>query len=112
MFSQAVTMPALAPNLFLVFTTRPDFLRVLKIAFPLYSFWNLDFFRTLIPDICMNVSTLGALALDYAIAVYPVFLITLSYVLIELYDRDVWCLVYIWRPFHKVFGIFKRHWDI
>ena len=60
----------------------------------------------------MNVSTLGALALDYAIAAYPIFLITLSCVLIELYDRDVWCLVYIWRPFHKVFGIFKRHWDI
>ena len=43
-FSQAITMPALARNLFLAFTTRPDFLRVLKIAFPLYSFWNLDFF--------------------------------------------------------------------
>ena len=96
----------------MTFVTRPDFLLAVKLAFPLYSFWNLDFFRTLIPDICMNVSTLGALALDYAIAVYPIFLITLSYVLIELYDRDVRCLVYIWRPFNKVFGIFKSHWDI
>ena len=85
---------------------------VLKIAFPLYSFWNLDFLRTVIPDICMNVSTLEALAVDYAVAIYPLFLITLTYVLIELYDHDVGYLVYIWRPFHKVFGIFKRNWDI
>ena len=58
----------------------------------------------------MNVSTLVALALDYAIAVYPLFLITISYVLIVLYDRDVRLLIYyiMWRPFHKAFGIFKR----
>jgi uncharacterized protein YhhL (DUF1145 family) len=55
---------------------------------------------------------LEALAVDYTIAVYPIFLIILTYVLIELYDRDVGCLVYMWRPFHKLFGIFKRNWDI
>ena len=112
LFSQAITMPALARIFLLTFATRPDILRGVKLVFPLYSFWNLDFFRTIIPDICMNVSTLGALALDYAIAVYPLFLITLSYALIVLYDRDIGLLVYMWRPFHKVFGIFKRNWDI
>ena len=112
LFSQAITMPAFARILLLTFVTRPDVLKVVKLAFPLYSFWNLDFFRTIIPDICMNVSTLQALALDYAIAGYPLFLIILSYVLIVLYDRDIGLLVYMWRPFHKVFGIFKRNWDI
>ena len=112
LFSQAITMPALARILLLTFVTRPDFLMVVKIAFPLYSFWNLNFFRTIIPDVCMNVSTLGALALDYAIALYPIFLITISYLLIVFYDRDVRLLIYMWRPFHKAFGIFKRNWDI
>ena len=112
LFSQAVTMPALARILLLTFITRPDFLTAVKTAFPLYSYWNLDFFRTIIPDICMNVSTLDALALDYATAVYPIFLIALSYVLIELYDRDIGCLIYIWKPFHKAFSIFKKNWDI
>ena len=93
LFSQAVSMPALARILLLTCVTRPDLLQAVKVAYPLYSFWNLDFFRTLIPDICMNVSTLQALALDYAIAVYPIFLITLSYVLIALYDRDLGCTV-------------------
>ena len=112
LFSQAISMPALARILLLTFVTRPDFLIAVKMVLPLYSFWNLDFFRTIIPDICMNVSTLEALALDYAIAVYPLFLIALSYVLIELYDRDIGCLIYVWTPFHKMFGIFKRNWDI
>ena len=112
LFSQAISMPALARILLLTFVTRPDFQKAVKIAFPLYSFWNLDFFRTIIPDICMNVSTLEALALDYAIAIYPLFLITLSYALIELYDRDIGCLVYMWKPFHIAFSIFKRNWDI
>ena len=112
LFSQAITMPDLAHILLLTLTTRPDFLKALKIAFPLYSFWNLDFFRTIIADICMNVNTLEALALDYAIAVYPIFLIALSYVLIVLYDCDIGCLVYMWRPFHKMFSILKKNWDI
>ena len=112
LFSQAIAMPALARIILLTFETRPDFLMALKIAFPLYSFWNLDFFRTVIPEICMNVSTLEALAVDYAIAVYPLFLIIITYLLIELYDHNVGCLVYMWRPFHKVFSIFRRNWDI
>ena len=111
-FSQVISIPAFARLLLLTFATRPDFMIALKIASPLYSFWNLDFFRTIIPDICMNVSTLEALALDYAIAVYPIFLIILSYLLILLYNRDIGCLVCMWRPFHKAFSIFKRNWNI
>ena len=60
----------------------------------------------------MNVSTLEALALDYAIAIYPIFLIILSYILIALHDHNIRCLIYIWRPFNKVFSIFMRNWDI
>ena len=58
------------------------------------------------------LSTFEALTLDYVIAAYPIFLIALSYTLIELYDRDIGCLVYIWKPFYKIFSIFKRNWDI
>ena len=80
LFSQIVSIPvpAFARVILLTFATWPDFLKVMKIAFPLYIFWNLDFFHTLIPDIHMNISTLEALAWDYAIAIYPIFLITLS----------------------------------
>ena len=36
--------------------------------------WNLDFFRTVIPDICLNVNTPQVLALDYLVAFYPMLL--------------------------------------
>ena len=112
LFSQDISTPALARPLLLNFVNQPDILIALKIASPLYSFWNLEFFHTIVPDVCINVSMLKALALDYTIAVYPIFLITLSYVLIALHDRNIGCLIYMWRPFHKIFGIYKRNWDI
>ena len=43
-----------------------------------------------------------ALALDYVIAAYPIILVIISYVLIELYDRNVRCVVYLWKPFYWV----------
>ena len=54
-----------------------------RIMAALYGIWNLDFFRTLLPHICVNVDTLQALALDYAIAFYPLMLLVVTYVLIQ-----------------------------
>ena len=67
----------------------------------LYGIWNLDFFRTLLPPICLKLSTLQALALDYLIAFYPLVLIIITYVLIDLYDRNFCLLVWLWKPFRK-----------
>ena len=39
-----ITMPALARIFLLIFATRPDILRAVKLVFSLYRFWNLDFF--------------------------------------------------------------------
>ncbi len=39
----------------------------------IYAIWNLDFFRGLYPDICLDVSTLTVIALDYAVAIYPLY---------------------------------------
>ena len=66
-----------------------------------YGIWNLDFFRTLLPDNCLKINTLQVLALDYIIALYPLFLIVFIYILVDLYDRRLWPLVWIWKPFKK-----------
>ena len=67
----------------------------------LYGIWNLDFFRTLLPPICLKISTLQALALDYLIAFYPFVLIVITYILIDLYDRRFRVLVWLWKPFNR-----------
>ena len=111
-YSQLLSIPSLACIIMLTLESQPKVLRAVRVVYPLYSLWNLDFFCSLIPDICLHVSTLEALALDYAIAVYPIILITISYVLIELYDHNIRCIVYLWKPFYWMLSFFRRNWNI
>ena len=76
-----------------------------------YSIWTLDIMRSLHPDICLNVSTLTLFAMDYALALYPLLLTVLSYILIELHDRNYRVIVLPWRPFRYVFTLVRRKWN-
>ena len=58
------------------------------------------------------MDTLQALALDYGIAFYPLALIIVTYVLIELHAHNVKFIVWIWKPFHRCFARFRQKWDI
>ena len=84
----------------------------LKVVFSLYGFWSLDFFRTILPPICLPISTLQALTLDYIIAGYPLFLLAVSYLLITIYDRDYPLIIKMWKPFQMFFIRFKRQWNL
>ena len=112
LLSQAISMPALMRILLLSLQTNPRMLQAVKVIIPFYTLWNLDFFRSLIPDICMDLNTVQALAIDYAIALYPLLLIVISYALIALYDNNCLCIKYIWKPFHKIFRLFKNNWNV
>ena len=46
-----------------------------------------------------------------AIACYPLLLIVVSYVLIELHARNFRLLVYLWRPFRRLFIHFRKQWN-
>ena len=80
----------------------------------LLSIWNLDFFRMAYSPFCLQLgaSTLQILSLDYLIAVYPLGLIVLTYILVTLHYYDYRLVVWIWRPFRKCFIRFRRKWDI
>ena len=115
MYSQFIAIPA---NVRIIFAAikgidRADASVAFQILSTLYGVWNLDFFRTLIPHtICLKVDTLQVLALDYSIAFYPLSLIIVTYVLIELHAHNFRVVVWIWRPFHKCFARFRQQWDI
>ena len=93
-FSQNITFSANVRLILAAITSYPKIETLGQIIVALYGIWNLDFFRTLIPHICLEVNTLQALALDYAIACYPLLLIVVSYVLIELHAHNfrLWCI--------------------
>ena len=84
-------------------------LRIITIP---YAIWNLDFFRSLSLNICLELTTLQTLALDYAIAIYPLLLVIITYIVIELHDRGCRVLVWLWRPFHRCCVRFTRIMDI
>ena len=77
----------------------------------IYGFFNLDFFRTVISPICLDITPLQALALDYAIAFYPLLLVLTTYILIKLYSRDVRIIVWLWKPLRKYFISMKNNWN-
>ena len=54
----------------------------LKVLLVLCSIWSLDFFRSVIPPFCVssNINTVHALALEYLVAFYPIFLILITYI--------------------------------
>ena len=85
-----------------------EYLNVIKTMSVFYSLWNLDLFRSILPNICLNVTTLQALALEYLIALYPFILILFTYLLIVLYDRRIAFIVAVW----KVLTVFRKSWDI
>ena len=77
-----------------------------------YAIWNLDFFRALMPDICLQLTTLQVLALAYLIAVYPMLLMVIAYTLVELHGYGFRPVLLVWRPFHYFFVRFQREWNI
>ena len=77
--------------------------------------WRMDFrfFRPVIPPFCLssNIKTIYALALEYLIAFYPIFLILITYVCIKLHNNNFTPVVWLWKPFHRHFVHFRRRWD-
>ncbi len=61
---------------------------------------NLSFFQDFYPPNCLGpqFSVLHIVAIDYVVAVFPFFLIFMSYILIKMYDKNVTILVLAWKP--------------
>ena len=86
---------------------------LLQVLLVLCGIWSLDFFRAVIPPFCVssNIKTVHALALEYLVAFYPIFLILITYVCIKLHDNNFRPVVWLWKPFHRYFVHFRRRWD-
>ena len=74
--------------------------------------WNLDFFRSFYGHICLypNLNYQHVLLLEYAIGVYPLFLILLTYISVKLHDNFP-VVVWLWKPFHRCLANFRRQWN-
>jgi len=84
------------------------FLVMAKVVGSVYGIWNLDFARLFYSDICLGVGVLPTLALDYAVAVYPLLLMGITYFLVVLYDKNYRLVRFLWKPFRFVFTHLKQ----
>ena len=75
----------------------------------IYGFFNLDFFRYVIPPFCVSsrLNMLQVLSLEYVATFYPLFLIIIIYVCVQLHARDFKIFIYLWKPFRNC----CRNWD-
>ena len=76
--------------------------------------WNLDFFRLVYEPFCLhpNMTILHVQALEYAIAVYPLLLIVLTYMMVSLHDNNFKPVVWLWKPFRWLLKHFKQQWNV
>ena len=84
-----------------------------SVIMTLYDVWNLRFFRNVLPSFCISSSLkpIHISFLDYISVFYPLCLIFLTWVCVELYDRKFRLLVWLWKPFQKCLKGNKYHID-
>ena len=85
----------------------------LKILLTVYDIWNLRFFRYFIPPFCISsrLKPIHLVFFSYISVFYPLCLMVVTWVCIELYDCNFRPLVWLCRPFLRCFAHLRRSWN-
>ena len=84
-----------------------------KIMLTLYGLFNLDFFHYILPPFCVSsqMKPIHIAFLGYFSAFYPIILIFLTWLCIELHGYNFRPVVWLWRPFHRCCVKLRSSWD-
>ena len=85
----------------------------LSILKAVYGTTNLEILRFIVPPFCISskLQFIHISFLEYLPAFYPLCLILLTWVCIELHGRNFRPLVLAWKPFHRCFVRLRRGWS-
>ena len=83
---------------------------LIKLLGSIYGVWNLDFFRSFIPPICLPLNTMQVIALDYLLALYPLLILVGFYMLAR--DKGYKVVLKLWRPFLRCSARARRQWYV
>ena len=86
--------------------------RILDVSLIFSSFWVMDY-SPLYGSSCISQSfnNLDVMLLNFVSVFYPLVLMLLTYIFIELHARDVKLVVLMWKPFKKCFSKIRRNWS-
>jgi len=78
--------------------------------------WLLEpgLFHTIYPLFCLHpkMTNVQDLALDNVLAIYPLVLLCVVYVLVELHNHGCRPILFLWRLFHVAFLISENSWTL
>ena len=119
-FCQIVSSPAVMSllSVFMYFSEQTpvdpelDMKKAIRALSILYGVWNLDFFHLVFEPVCLHpgMTTLGVIALDYCVAIYPIILIALTYFLVKIYDRFI-PIQKLWKPITHLLHYCNKEWS-
>ncbi len=97
-------------QLYLVFNSSHIFKHWIHFLAFVYSFWNLNLFRSIYPSFCLfpKASSLLIYSLDYVAAVYPLAAIVIMYFIIQAFSY----VDYVTSPVYKCFHHFRKELNI
>ena len=96
------------------YTEKGELTTVSKFILTLYGTFNLDFFRHVLPPLCIttHLKPIHRDLLGYISAFYPFVLIFITWFCIKLHDNNCKPVVIIWKPFHRCFVRLRKGWNI
>lgn len=76
---------------------------LVKIIKTCYGFWNLDFFRSVIPPFCVHddLNNFEVLSFHYISIIYPTILTVVAWIIVDLHERGCKLVVRMWGPFRR-----------
>ena len=85
-----------------------------KLFATFFGLWNLDVLRVFYPQMCISphMTTLQVIFLEYAIGLYPLFLLGVTFFLVRFYDRGCRIVFCICRPLCACLAHLRRKVDV
>ena len=118
MYAQVVVMEVYLVNFGklstqVVFNNRGHLRLDAAIILALYGLFNLDFFYSVLPPFCISsrIKPIHIAFLGYTSVLYPIVLIFLTWLCVELHGYNFRPIVWLWRPFHRCCVKLRRSWD-
>ena len=98
----------------IAYNSRGELLQGAKLILVLHGLFNLDFFRYTVPPFCVSshLTAMHRIFLGYISAFYPILSIVLTWLCIELHDRNVKFVVTVCKPFLWCFVRLRKTWNV
>ena len=88
----------------------------MDISLSVSAIWTLDFqhIQQVIHPFCISdqLQYIDLRFFDILSALFPLFLVTLTYSVIGLHTRNIRVFVYCWKPFRFYFARVRRNWNV